>query len=285
MKTTNAFILFSFLLITLNNQVLAQQKNVNQVKPSATKVSRTEVTVSSLSNAGKPIYDAKRVLKDFPTFWDYHYKNVTLNEDFLAYDLAGKKISKTKFLNQLKTGKYIALQVYTATSSLAYKLHKIPATADPAIVGYMRDFGKKQLIFSQMKGKKAPAFNFTDVNGKTYTSENTKGKIVLFKCWFTTCTACIAEMPELNKLVKKYKNRTDILFISLAINDKKELQRFLSKTKFDYATIPAQESYMRKQLNVAAYPTHFLINKTGKIIFISEDADQIKRHLEKEIAL
>ncbi|MCX2453748.1 hypothetical protein OQX61_20930 [Pedobacter sp. PLR] len=76
----------------------------------------------------------------------------------------------------------------------------------------------------------------------------------------------------------------DILFISLAINDKKELQRFLSKTKFDYATVPGQEAYMRDQLNVEAYPTHFLINKEGKLVYSSEEVEQIARRLEKEIA-
>lgn len=287
MKNTTPLIFFSFLLITFSYQGLAQQKVTNQlqVKPSKLNTSKTETIITAPFQAGKSIYAANAVLKDFRTFWDYYYKNVLFNENFFAYNMAGKKISKTAFLTELKTGKYIPLQVYTVPSGLAYKLHHIPANSDPAIADYMRDFGKKYLIYYQMEGKSAPAFNFTDINGETFTSENTKGKIVLFKCWFTACSACIAEIPELNKLVEKYKNRKDILFISLAINGKKELERFLSKTKFDYATVSGQESYMSKQLNVAAYPTHFLIDKAGKIVFITEEAGQIAKHLEKQIAL
>jgi thiol-disulfide isomerase/thioredoxin len=43
-----------------------------------------------------------------------------------------------------------------------------------------------------------------------------KGKIVVIKCWYIHCAACIKEFPEVNNLVRKYKDRKDIIFISLA---------------------------------------------------------------------
>ena len=42
----------------------------------------------------------------------------------------------------------------------------------------------------------------------------TKGKIVVMNCWYITCSMCVKEMPELNKLVKKYKNNPNLTFKS-----------------------------------------------------------------------
>lgn len=176
------------------------------------------------------------------------------------------------------------MAIYSKDEQLNYKLAKIPANADQFISAYMRQFGNEQLTFYKMQGKPVPEFSFVDVNGKLYTSANTKGKIVLFKCWFIRCGACVAEMPALNQIVKKYKDRDDILFISLAMDNKKELQNFLSKTKFDYATVPNQTKYMDDKLHVKAYPTHFLIDKKGNMVRALPDEVQVAEALEKEIA-
>lgn len=58
-----------------------------------------------------------------------------------------------------------------------------------------------------------------------------------------------------------------------------------SKTRFDYTTIPDQENYMSKKLNVAGYPTHFLIDKAGKLVRVLYNETELAEALEKEIAL
>lgn len=252
-------------------------------KPTDTAAKEIMVAAADKSKIGKPIYPAADILKNFGTFWAYYSQNVLLNEDFKPSNSLGKTINKTAFLTQLKTGKYIPLQVYADSSRLAYQLYKLPGTAEINIDYLIREEARKHLTYYRMEGKKIPSFNFTTINGETYTPENTKGKIVLLKCWFIGCVACVAEMPGLNKLVEKYRNRKDILFISLAFDGKKELQQFLSKTKFDYATVPKQESYMTNQLHVSSFPTHLLIDKEGKLVQVSGDADQIERSLAKEI--
>jgi translation initiation factor 2 beta subunit (eIF-2beta)/eIF-5 len=52
---------------------------------------------------------------------------------------------------------------------------------------------------------------------------------VVIKCWFIHCVACIEEFP-VNKMATKYKNRKDIVFISLAEDSPQELKTFLLKT-------------------------------------------------------
>lgn len=219
------------------------------------------------------------------TFWNYYTQNVKLNQDFLAYNNKGETITKEDFLKQLKTGLYFPLRVFTKSADFAYQLQEIPAKADSFIPAYMKQFSVKELKFYSMKGKEIPAFHFTTINGQSYTNANTKGKIILFKYWFINCLPCIQEMPALNQLVEKYKDRNDILFISLAIDGKKALKDFLSKTKFDYETVSGQKSYMTDKLNVSTYPTHFLIDKGGKLVRALYNDKEVAEAIEKEIKL
>jgi cytochrome oxidase Cu insertion factor (SCO1/SenC/PrrC family) len=94
-----------------------------------------------------------------------------------------------------------------------------------------------------MEGTKMSEFNFIDLNGKNYDKSSTKGKIVVLKCWFIHCVACVKEFPELNKLVDENKNRNDILFISLAMDSKQDLIKFLKTKEFKYNVIPEMKSY------------------------------------------
>jgi peroxiredoxin len=134
-----------------------------------------------------------------------------------------------------------------------------------------------------MEGKQLPSYDFTDLSGKRYDKTSTKGKILLLKCWFINCVACVKEFPELNRLVDSFQNRSDILFVSLASDDKQKLTSFLQKKPFKYSVVPNQEKYMEEQLGIAAYPTHVLVDKDGKIIKVTNSIEDMLPFLEKQI--
>ncbi|MFA6276152.1 MAG: TlpA disulfide reductase family protein [Pedobacter sp.] len=269
------------LVLTVFAFSCTQTPGKSEVKKEAEKI---ETPKKENSMVGLSIVPEADITVTFGKFWDYYSNKIELYEDFIAFDTKGNIISKLQFLNQLKSGLYFPLVIYSKDEQLNYKLVKIPAKADPNISAYMKQFAHNELIFFKMQGKPIPQFDFTDINGKRYNSENTKGKIVLFKCWYIGCVACVNEMPALNDIVKKYQDRKDILFISLAMDNKSALQQFFKRVKFDYATVPNQENYMAKQLNVQAYPTHFLINRKGIMVRALPDDIQVDEALAKEIA-
>lgn len=258
-----------------------QTDTINKKQDQITASTEMKEKEPEVENLGLPVMPVSAILKDFGSFWEYYSGKVELYEDFTAIDQKGDTITKEQFLNQLNTGRYFPLVLTSKPATLSYKLHKIPASADRNIAAYMEQFSAQELAFLKLEGKKIPKFNFRDVDGKLYTSENTKGKIVLFKCWFIGCVACVKEMPALNELVEKYKDRNDILFISLAMDSKEKLQKFLTTTKFDYATVPDQASYMADKLKVSVYPTHFLIDKEGVLVRVLPNDVQVAESLAK----
>jgi peroxiredoxin len=94
-----------------------------------------------------------------------------------------------------------------------------------------------------------------------------KGKIVVINFWFIACKPCNMEMPELNKLVEKYKG-SDVEFLAIALDDPSQLKSFLKKTDFDYQVLSISDKDVAP-LNITGYPTHLILNRDGKIVYKS----------------
>ncbi len=238
---------------------------------------------SRIPHSEIPNINPEAVLKDFQTWYNYNYYNIKLSENYTAFDTSSKSIGKETFLKSLASGEYVAFRLNTIDSSLKYKLYKLSPLIDYFIRAYARQFGKDGYQKYKMEGTELPDFNFTDLNGKVYNKETTKGKIVVLKCWFINCTLCVQEMPALNAVVKEYKNKKDVLFISLAFDSKEKLERFLTRTKFDYAIIPVQQKYLQEKLKVTGYPTQFIINRNGLISKVVSDYHDMISALKNEL--
>ena len=116
----------------------------------------------------------------------------------------------------------------------------------------------------EMEGEKAPIFSVKSIEGKSFDLKKLKGKIVVLNFWFTTCMPCVLEMPELNKIVQKYKNNKDIVFLGFALDSKKQIEAFLQTNPFKYNLVEKSNT-IAKRYKVSAYPTHIVIDKKGNI--------------------
>lgn len=223
-------------------------------------------------------------LKTFDSWWAYNSYNINLSAKYTALDENSMVIDRENFLKSLSSGKYVAFKLVTSDSTLKYKLHKLDAQTDKSISSVVSQFADTHYQYFKMEGKEIPEFNFTDLNGKVYNTETTKGKIIVLKCWFIRCTMCVKEMPKLNEVVKKYQNNKDIVFLSLAYNNKEKLKQFLMKTKFNYAVSAISEQYLNEKLKIIAYPTHIIVSKKGIISKVMSNADEMIGGLEEELS-
>ena len=218
--------------------------------------------------------DWNTLTKDYMTWYKYTYHNVRLSQDFIGLDIDSTKIDKGTFLNKLETENVVAFKTKILKGQSVYQLFKLNSN-DRSIKATIKQMASTEIEHFKMEGVEIPDFNFTDLNGKIYNKSSTKGKVVVLKCWFIHCVACVKEFPELNKLVDENQGRNDILFISLALDSKDSLLKFLKTKEFKYATVPNMMSYLTNKLNITQYPTHLLIDGNGKILKIVSRIDDL----------
>ena len=239
------------------------------------------ISCSGQSKLGKPEVNPVEIQKKFMDWWTYQYNNIMLSIDFVPLDSNSKEITKEAFLQALSDGNYIPIRLKSDKNVFYYKLFKIEPTSDTSIKATISEAAFNETQNLKKEGKPFPKFSFKDLNGNLITNENLKGKIVVIKCWYIHCTACIKEFPEVNNLVKKYKDRKDVIFISLAEDTPEQLMLFLEKKPLSYSVVPDMKTYMNLTLQLNAFPTHFIINKEGKIAKVLSDYKSLEVALKK----
>lgn len=233
----------------------------------------------------QPNIDIKSLERNYMKWWTYHNNNISLSSNFKAFDNSLNLISKEDFLKKLISGNFIPLKLISKDSIAYYKLFKLSQLANKSIKGTIIQVSSIAYKHFKMEGKIFPNFNFTDLKGIKYNNKNTKGKILVLKCWFINCKPCIAEFPKLNNLVEQNKYNKDIIFISLAFDSEENLKKFLLTKPFEYNVVPNQKEFMENILNVNTYPTHFIIDKNGKIKKVVNTVDELIIGLENEKGL
>lgn len=169
--------------------------------------------------------------------------------------------------------------------SLCYQLYVITNSIDKDIVSTIKAMAARELQYLKMEGQPLPAFDFRDLNGNLYNKKSTIGKILVINCWFVSCTPCIAEMPDLNEMVKQYKRDKNILFIALAPDPEADIRRFLNSHSFNYKIVPDQSDYLSNKLHIIGYPTQLVINPQGLVVKVIESntINELRDVINKEI--
>ncbi|NJW51527.1 TlpA family protein disulfide reductase [Salinimicrobium oceani] len=212
---------------------------------------------------------------DQAKWWRYHKTNIDLTADFAAHAEDGNNLSKKAFFEALLTGDYIAIEKDTPEDTEHYQLFKLTEEADEDISYTIIADSYRQYKHFAMEGTELPGFNFTDLDGKTWTKEELKGKTLVVKTWFIRCKPCIEEMPQLNQSVEDYSDREDVVFLSLALDPEDELRKFLSEKEFTYAVVPSQKTFIEDSLGLSIYPTHILVAPSGKIRKVVNSAPEM----------
>ncbi len=115
----------------------------------------------------------------------------------------------------------------------------------------------------------APAFNLgLYTSDGTASLEDYKGKVVLLTFWFPGCGPCRGEFPHFENVLKKFKGQ-DVVY--LAVNGVPEqddyVLPFLKGTKYTFTPLRATGEWAEKTYKVRGFPTNFIIDKQGRIIF------------------
>lgn len=133
-------------------------------------------------------------------------------------------------------------------------------------------------------GDDAPAFTVTTIDGKKISLDKFKGKYVLLDFWASWCAPCMAEMPFVKEIRKKYPpEKLAIIGVSADINSK-AMKEVIKKEQMTWLHYLDTDSSIRELYQVSAIPMLFLIDKTGNLLYKSDlehaDTDRLPKVLE-----
>lgn len=118
-------------------------------------------------------------------------------------------------------------------------------------------------------GAVAPKFAYKDINGKEYSLESLKGKLVYIDFWATWCGPCRHELPYLEEVEKAYEGK-NIVFISMSVDtDMVAWDKMVKEKKMKGLQLHADgdwNSTAAKDYQVKGIPTFVLIDHNGMII-------------------
>jgi thiol-disulfide isomerase/thioredoxin len=103
----------------------------------------------------------------------------------------------------------------------------------------------------------------TDLHGKTWQLADLKGKVVFLNFWASWCHYCREELPRLQKLAEEYKNQSDMLFLSLNMDDDPGLvDPFAKQFALTFPILPAYD-YVTNTLRINSIPRNWIVNRQG----------------------
>lgn len=145
------------------------------------------------------------------------------------------------------------------------------------------DFVNKTLF--ALTGKQFIPFQLTSFEDQEISSALFKGKPVLLDFWEVWCGACIVSLPKVQALYEKYKDRG--LRVYGIIHEKENLgtaKQIVQKKKIDFPMLSGNVQ-SKKNYSINAVPVYILIEKSGKISFVSEGYPENLEELIQKILL
>ena len=105
-----------------------------------------------------------------------------------------------------------------------------------------------------------------DLNGADVNISDFRGKIVFLNFWATWCPTCVVEMPSMEKLHQKLKDK-EFAMVSVSIKDTAaEVKHFYKQNKLTFTALLDSSGKTVPGFSIRAIPTTLILDKTGRII-------------------
>ena len=115
-------------------------------------------------------------------------------------------------------------------------------------------------------GDAAPDFTITTDDGKTISTANFGGRLLVLNFWATWCPPCIEEWPSLNHFAANMKNAGVVVLAISVDKDPKVYRSFLARSKPTLLTARDPAAKINADFGTFKYPETYVIDAQGKVL-------------------
>jgi len=113
-----------------------------------------------------------------------------------------------------------------------------------------------------------PGLSLTTSEGEVIAIDDLRGKVVLLDFWGTWCPPCVASVPSLRDMHKRYAKEKSFVMISVSVHDEEDKWRgFIFKNQMDWSQFRDRDGKMQRAFRVDKFPTYILIDHEGIVRF------------------
>ena len=180
----------------------------------------------------------------------------------LAIGLAASRSESPRAIKVLRPASHSASSLSSASRASSASSALLPAikvkTTEPAEEAHVVRFAAHP--------QPMPAFLVNDLDGRPVSTAAWKGKVVFVNFWATWCPPCRAEIPILIDLENRYKDRLQIVGVSVDDGDPADVKQFAKDAGINYPIVMADRTIVKEYGGVPALPTMFVVNPDGNVV-------------------
>jgi peroxiredoxin len=140
----------------------------------------------------------------------------------------------------------------------------LPAGA-PSATG-AQDPARALDLIKPNRQQQAKDFNVAALDGGKVRLADFRGKVVFLNLWATWCGPCMEEMPAMERLWQRYKDRgLVVIALSMDSSGAKIVKPFIEHTKFTYQVALDPKMEIAQLYGARAVPSTFIIDRNGML--------------------
>ncbi len=226
-----------------------------------------------------PENDSTEIMKVLGT--EYNYRISKQDYIPLQYSIAYDLVMDNDTMSQFEKNVLTKYELNFLKDESQLKLSSIPSYIN------LKDYEPYKRPELLPKDTIAPNWSLVSLDNKTIKLSDFKGDIVLIDFFYKSCYPCMLALPALQDLHERYYDK-GLRIIGIDPFDTKEkddIANFLSKRGVTYTVLLGGKD-VAGEYHVSGYPTIYLIDKNGKILFTQvgygEETEKILEEIIKQ---
>ena len=122
----------------------------------------------------------------------------------------------------------------------------------------------------------APTFSISRLDGAVVSSSDFRGRVVVLDFWATWCPPCRRELPELEKLYRRYQGNSKVSFWAVDVQKNGETPEkardFMQKAGYTLPVALGSQKWF-EALSLGGLPSLIIIDKSGRIRLVHTGYD------------